>query len=82
MRTGIEGSGALDAVAFRIGRTGGLANDEFGMNGNEVRKCGLPANALQQDARSGGSHLIERLTNRGEARIVKCRALNVVEANN
>ena len=51
------------------------------MNGNEVREGGLPANALQQDARGGGAHLIERLANRGEARIVKRSALDVVEAN-
>ena len=74
-------SGALDAVAFWIGRTGGFANDEFGMNGNKVRKVAWRANALQQDARGGGSHLLERLANCGEAGVVKCGALNVVESH-
>ena len=79
--SGIEGSGALDAVAFGIGRTGGFPNDEFGVNGNEVRKRGLAANALQQNARSRGAHLIERLANRGEAGVVKRGALDIIEAH-
>jgi len=78
---GIEDSGALDAAAFEIGGTGGLADDEFGMNGNEVRESGLPANALQQDAGGGGAHVRERLANCGEAGVVKCSALNIVKAN-
>lgn len=51
------------------------------MNGNEVRKSGLRANALQQNARSGRTHLMERLADRGEAWIVKRGALNVVETD-
>ena len=54
----IEGSDALHAVAFGIGRTGGFANDELGVNGNEVRECRLPANALKQNTGGGGAHLM------------------------
>ena len=49
--------------------------------GTKSGKFGLPADALEQDARSSGTHLIERLANGGKARIVKCSALDVVEAN-
>ena len=51
------------------------------MNGNEVWEGGLATDALQEDAGSGGAYLRERLANCGEARVVKCSALNVVEAN-
>ena len=78
---GIEGSGAFDAVAFWIGRTGGFSNDELGENGYKVRECGLRANTLEQDARSSDAHLIERLANCGEARIVERGALDVVETD-
>src|SRR6185437_409144 len=76
---GIDASGAL-AVAFGVGRAGGLANHKFRMNRNKVRKSSLAADALQQDAGSGGAHLSERLANRGEAGIVECGALDVVKS--
>jgi len=41
----------------------------------------LRTNALEQNARRGGSHLIERLANGGEARIVERGSLDVIETN-
>ena len=51
------------------------------MDRDFVRKDSLSANSLQQNARRDHSHLVQRLTNRGEARIMKCRSLNVIEAH-
>src|SRR6476646_7388334 len=50
------------------------------MDRDFVWKGSLSANSLQQNARRDHPHLVQRLTNRGEARIMKSRSLNVIEA--
>ncbi len=74
-------SGPPGAGALGVGRTGGFANDELRKDGDEIGKNSLSANSLQQDSCSGAAHLVKRLPNGGKARVVKCGALDVVEAN-
>ena len=77
--SGIDNLAALDPVALGIGRAGGFADNQLGMDWYEVRKCCLATNPLEKDARRSGAHLMERLANRGEAGVVKCRALDIIE---
>src|SRR5215831_8795816 len=51
------------------------------MDGHEIRKRCLSANALKQHSRSGTAHLVKRLPDGGQARIVEGGALDVVEAH-
>lgn len=70
------------AKPARIGRAGGFANDQFGMDGNNIRESGLAADALKEDTRRDSTHLRKRLADGGEAWVVESGALNIVEADN
>ena len=49
------------------------------MDGDKIRERGLAANALKQDAGGGETHLVQRLADGGEARVVKSGSLDVIE---
>ena len=51
------------------------------MNRNKVRKGRLSPDPLQQNPGGSHAHLMEGLTNRREARVVKRGALDVIEAD-
>ena len=74
-------SGSPGARAFGVWRAGGFTNDQFRMYRNEVREGRLSPDPLQEDLCSRYAHLLKRLTNGGEARVVERGTLDVVESD-
>src|SRR5208337_448169 len=77
---GKDRSGSLAAIRLFVQRTCGLADHQFRQNCIVAGNVCLPANPLQQDARSRDAHLIKRLAYGRDAGVVEGCALNVVEA--
>src|SRR6266850_4051983 len=66
---------------FRIRRGRSFTNDQFGRHGKFHRVVFKSLHSLQEDARGSFPHVMQRLADGSEARIVVGRNLNVVEAD-
>src|SRR6202034_2096974 len=79
---GLKAARLFQTVA--VGSTaGGLADDQFGLD-DGFAAAGVwsgPADAAQQSLGGNSPHFAQRLSNRGERRILVGGALNVVEAH-